>query len=72
MESNEWYERMSKALKRRERAQLYLQKWTDELASAQEDMRQLALEQNNQAVTENSGFTVTWAPTTNQPTAQEA
>jgi len=64
MEANEWYERMTKALKRRERARLYLQKWNDELASAQEDMRQLALEQNDQPITDSSGLTVTWNPTT--------
>lgn len=71
MDSNEWYERMTKALKRRERAKLYLQKWNDELDSAQEDMRQLALEQNNQPITTESGFTVTWAPDP-VTTAQEA
>ena len=70
MDNDEWYERMSKAIKRRERAQLFLQKWTDEFESAQEDMRQLALEQNNQPITPDSGFTVTWNQ--NQPTAQEA
>lgn len=63
MENDEWYERMSKALKRRERAQLYLQKWTDELESAKEDMRQLALEQNSQPITPDSGFSVSWSAT---------
>lgn len=72
MDNDEWYERMSKALKRRERAQLYVTKWTDELASAQEDMRQLALEQNNQTITPDSGFTVTWNANQTQTTAQEA
>jgi len=72
MDSNEWYERMTKALKRRERAKLYLQKWGDELASAEEDMRQLAVEQNNVAITPDSGFTVEWGSAAHMTTAQEA
>lgn len=66
VESNEWYERMSKALKRRERAQLYIRKWEDELASAQEDMRQLAVEQNSTPITPEAAnsMTVSWGNTT--------
>lgn len=47
MTHSDWYERMATAMKQRDRARLYIQKWTDELDRAETTIRELTMEQLN-------------------------
>jgi ABC-type Fe3+-hydroxamate transport system substrate-binding protein len=43
--NQDWYLKIADATKRREKAKLYLEKWQEELADAETELRGLALEQ---------------------------
>jgi hypothetical protein len=45
---NDWYASLAAAMKRKERAELYLTKWGDELREAEEDIKDLVAMQTKQ------------------------